>query len=150
MFEKPTNELNEYLEKIKPTQITEYYQENKQNVTDAKKAFYYYMKDVLGEKRIYLKDIYIGAGVSESYGEKILTMEKHTKNRDLIIRFCLAGHFQLDEVNRALKLYGMAPLYAKDRRDACIIVAIHNRIYELSEIDNLLEAHNLKKISFEK
>ena len=76
-------------------------------------------------------------------------MEKHTKNRDLIIRFCLAGHFLLDEVNRALKLYGMSPLYAKDKRDACLIVAINNRIYELFEIDDLLLKHGLIRLSKE-
>ena len=32
----------------------------------------------------------------------------------------------LDEINRALKLYGMQPLYAKDKRDACMIVAINS------------------------
>ena len=85
----------------------------------------------------------------ESYGEKILNMEKHTKNRDLILRFCIAGHFLLDEVNRALKLYGMNPLYAKDKRDACFIVAINNRKYELFEIDDMLERQGLKKISKE-
>ena len=42
---------------------------------------------------------------STSYGSKIVTMEKHTKDRDLIIRLCLAGHFNWDETNRALKLY---------------------------------------------
>ena len=50
-------------------------------------------------------------------------MEKHTKNRDLILRFCIVAHFQLNEINTALKLYEMKPLYAKDKRDACIIVA---------------------------
>lgn len=87
--------------------------------------------------------------MTESYGSKILTMEKHTKNRDLIIRFCIAGHFLLGETNRALKLYGMSPLYAKDKRDACLIVAINNRKYDLFEIDNLLEEHGLPQLSAE-
>ena len=76
-------------------------------------------------------------------------MEKHTKNRDLIIRFCIAGHFLLDETNRALKLYGMAPLYARDKRDACLIVAINNRKYDLYELDSLLKEHGLPKLSTE-
>ena len=74
-------------------------------------------------------------------------MEKHTKNRDLIIRFCVAGHFMVNEINRALKLYGMNSLYAKNKRDACIIVAINNRKYNLFEIDDLLEQQGLKKLS---
>ena len=146
MQEKRTDELDELLEKMKPEQLGDYYKDNKKYMADDKKTFSYYMKDVLANKnlmctnrKICLKDIYSIAGVSESYGEKILNMEKHTKNRDLILRFCIAGHFLLDEVNRALKLYGMNPLYAKDKRDACFIVAINNRKYELFEIDDMKE-----------
>ena len=92
----------------------------------------------LYEKRIKLKDVYLYADVSETYGSKIVTMEKHTKNRDLIIRLCLAGHFTWDETNRALKLYGMTELYAKDPRDACLIVAINHRKYDINEVNEML------------
>lgn len=149
MQEKATDELDKILENVRPEQINTYYKNNRQYMEEGKKAFYYYMKDVLESKNILLKDVYSFAGVTESYGSKILTMEKHTKNRDLIIRFCIAGHFLLGETNRALKLYGMSPLYAKDKRDACLIVAINNRKYDLFEIDNLLEEHGLPQLSAE-
>ena len=72
---------------------------------------------------------------------------KNTKNRDLIIRFCIAGRFTLYEINTALKLYGMAPLYAKDKRDACIIVAVNNKKYKMYEIDDILEEYGFLKLS---
>ena len=147
MEKKPTDELNELLENIKPDQLDAYFKENEQYMADEKKAFYYYMKDVLDEKNIKLKDVYSFAGVTESYGSKIVTMEKHTKDRDLIIRFCIAGHFNWDETNRALKLYGLTELYAKDPRDACIIVAINNRIYNLYDIDEMLMQQGLEKLT---
>lgn len=118
-------------------------------MADNKKTFYYYMKDVLDEKNIKLKDVYSFAGVTETYGSKILSTEKHTKDRDLIIRLCIAGHFNWDETNRALKLYGMNELYAKNQRDAVIIVALNNRIYNLYEIDEILIEHGLKKLTKE-
>lgn len=149
MQEKATDELDKILANVRPEQINTYYKNNRQYMEEGKKAFYYYMKDVLESKNILLKDVYSFAGVTESYGSKILTMEKHTKNRDLIIRFCIAGHFLLGETNRALKLYGMSPLYAKDKRDACLIIAINNRKYDLFEIDNLLEEHGLPQLSAE-
>ena len=46
-----------------------------------------------------------------------------------------------------VKLYGMQPLYAKDKRDACMIVAINNRKYQLFEIDDMLVEQGLKKLS---
>ena len=147
MEKKPTDELNELLENMKPDQLDAYFKENERYMADAKKAFYYYMKDVLDEKNIKLKDVYSSAGVTESYGSKIITMEKHTKNRDLIIRFCIAGHFNWDETNRALKLYGMTELYAKDSRDACIIVAINNRIFNLYDINEMLMRQGLEKLA---
>ena len=109
--------------------------------------FYYYYKDVIDDKNIKLKDVYSFAGMSESYGGKIIRMEKPTSNRDKIILLCIAGHFNLIETNRALKLYGMNPLYAKDSRDAIIIIAINNRKYDLSTIDDMLEERSLEKIS---
>lgn len=104
MEKKPTDELNNILSKVKPDQLDLYFKENEKYMADEKKGFYYYMKDVLEEKNIRLKDVYSFAGVTESYGSKIMTGEKHTKNRDLIIRFCIAGHFSWEETNRALKL----------------------------------------------
>lgn len=147
MQEKPTNELEEMLEKMQPDELSGFYKENSRYMADDKKGFYYYFKDVIETKNIFLKDIYSFAGVTESWGGKIITMEKHTKNRDLIIRLCIVGHFSLEELNRALKLYGMTPLYAKDKRDACLIVAINNRIYDLAEIDEILEKQDFQKLS---
>ena len=147
MQKKSTNELNDLLENMKPDQLDSYLKDNSKYMADEKKAFYYYMKDVLDEKNIKLKDVYSFAGVTESYGSKIVTMEKHTKDRDLIIRLCLAGHFNWDETNRALKLYGLSELYAKDPKDACIIVAINNRIFDMYEIDDMLLKQGLDKLT---
>lgn len=146
MQQIPTDELNAMLEDVKPEQLHTFLRENSRYLAQGEKAFYYYMKDVLEDKNIRLKDVYSFAGVSESYGSKIISMEKHTKNRDLILLFCIAGHFNLLETNRALKLYGFNELYGKEPRDACIIVALHNRIYDLSRIDDILEEHGFRHL----
>ena len=102
---------------------------------------------MLDEKRIKLKDVYTAAGYSESYGGQLVRMEKHAKTRDQIIRLCLAGHFSLLETNRALKLYGMSELYAKEARDACLIVAINNRMFDPYMVDDLLTGNGFEKIT---
>ncbi len=147
MEQKPTDELNALLENMKPGEITGYLKDNSRYMADEKKAFYYYVKDVLAEKRIKLKDVYSFAGFSESYGSKIVTMEKHVRDRDYILRLCFAGHFSLLETNRALKLYGMTELYAKDKRDACLIVAINNRIFDLGRVDDMLIEQGFVKLT---
>lgn len=146
MIQKSTDELNDLLEKVKPNQIDRYLKENKKYLKDDKKAFYYYVKEVLDAKRIKLKDVYLKAGVSETFGSKILRMEKHTSDRDLILRMCLAGRFNWEETNRALKLYGMCELYSRDSRDACVIVAINNRMYDIIDVDALMKSKGLKGI----
>ena len=151
MNDKPTEELDKILENMKPSKLNGFINDNSDSMVNAEKAFYYYMKDKYLEKKIKLKDVYLLAGVSESYGGKILRMEqKHSDDRDLIIRFCLVGRFNRIETNRALTLYGMSSLYAKNPRDACIIVAINNRIFDLYEIDKILEEKGFNKITSDK
>ena len=156
MKEKTTNELDEELRGLRTDELDKYYRNNKEYMADGKKAFSYYVKDIIDSKnledkahRIFYKDIYSLAGVSESYGRQVLNMEKHTKNRDLIIRLLIAARFTLDQLNRALKLYGMPALYSKDKRDACIMLAGNRRKYALFEIDDMLEQQGLKKLSAE-
>ncbi len=147
MKTKSTNELDKMLENIKPGELDTYLKDNAEYLAHGEKAFYYYMKDVLQEKRIKLKTLYLRADVSESFGGQVLRMEKHVKDRDLILRFCLAGRFNLEETNRALKLYGMSELYAKEPRDACVIVAINNRIFDMEEVNRMLEQRGFAPIS---
>ena len=149
MQEKKTADLDALLETMRPDQAAEFFEENREDMADEGKAFYYYMKNAFDAKSLKLKDIYSFAGVSESWGEKILRMEKHTKSRDLIIRFCIAGHFSLTETNRALKLYGMTPLYSRNKRDVCIILAINNRIFDLSQVDDLLTGQGFVQLSID-
>ena len=149
MTEKPTYELQEQLDKMRPEDLPNYFKNNKKDIRDDGKAFSYFMKDTIKDKGFFLKDVYSSAGLSETYGSKIISQEKHTKKRDHIIRLCVAGHFNLVETNRALKLYGMNELYPKNSRDACIIVAINNRIFNLAKIDDSLEEQGLEKLSTE-
>ncbi len=146
---KPTDELDEILENTRPGQLDRYLRDNRSSMTDDPKAFYYYMKNVLAEKRIKLKDVYIAADVSESYGSKIIRMEKHTINRDVIIRLCIGGHFSWKQTDKALRLYGFNELYAKNKRDACIIVALNNRIFDLYKVNDMLEEQGLSPLEKE-
>ncbi len=147
MQNKPTDELNELLEKTSPKEVGDYLKNNNDYLATDEKTFYYYMKNTIEEKHIKLKDVYSFAGVSESYGSQILRMEKHTKNRDLILKLCICAHFKWDETDKALKLYGFNELYSKNPRDAVIIVALNNRIYDLGRIDEMLSEQDLETLS---
>lgn len=147
--EKTTNKLDNILLNTKPVQLDSYLKENREDIINDDRAFYHHFTDTLAKTGVKLKDVYMIAGETEKYAGKLIRMESHTKDRDKIIRFCLAGRFDLHDTNRALKLYRMHPLYSKDARDACIIVAINNREYDLYKLDDVLTAHGFKQISKE-
>ena len=58
----------------------------------------------------------------------------------MILRLCLAARFRLEEVQEALILYGMAPLHGRFPRDAALMVAVQNGVFDLREVNALLES----------
>ncbi len=147
MQSKPTDELNKMLESVKPEELDDYLTENAESIVGDEKAFCNYMRDTIRKKGIKFKDVYSFGGFSEKYGSQLISQEKHTGDRDRIIRLCLAGHFSWNETNRALKLYGFSELYSKDPRDACLIVQINNRIYDIYRVNEELHKRNLELLS---
>ena len=54
MEEKPTNELNSILENTHPDQLSTFLKENSHYMADEKKGFYYYFKNVLDQKAVFV------------------------------------------------------------------------------------------------
>lgn len=121
--------------------------DNEGYIIDEEKKFSYYIKDLIKEKGLTIKDVVYNCGESESYGRKVISQEKTAKNRDVIIRICIAAKCTLDEMNRALKLYGMKSLYAKDKRDAVIMLEVNKGNKSVEDIDDALFENDLKKLS---
>ena len=132
----------EYLENIlkqsRSRELGKFLKQNEKEMLDDERPFTVYMRQVLKKNKVSQHDMFMTAGITDSYGYKVISMEKPTKNRDLIIRLCLAAHMELVEVNRALKLYGMAPLYAKISRDAALIIAFNTHMYNMADVDDML------------
>lgn len=147
MREKTTDKLNNLLINTDVRDFETFYENNKEFMKESDRPFYDYFKAVLSEKNIRLKDVYIRADVSESYGGKIIRMEnKHTANRDLIIKLCMAGHFDWKQTNRALKLYGFCELYAKVPRDALIMMSINGRKFDIEELNERLAQNDFERL----
>ena len=80
------------------------------------------------------------------YGSKLLTGEKTTRNRDLILRICYAAEFTLDETQRALRLYPFDTLYARNKRDALIMVCFNKRPGDIFELNELLNSQGIEPL----
>ena len=135
-MKKTTRELENVLLNTHSENVDQVIESEGSNIFDLQ--FSNYFKDLLLQKRITQQKLFIDSDISEKYGYKILSGEKHTKQRDTILRLCYAGHFNVDETNRALTLYGMAPFYVRLKRDALLMVAFNDRIGDILDLNEYL------------
>ena len=63
-----------------------------------------FMRGKLREKGMLQQDVFLAADLPERYGYKLISEQKHTTQRDVILRLCLEARFDLDETQEALIL----------------------------------------------
>ena len=143
MSEKSTGELEEVLGKTHLSEFESYRQENRGSLFDEQEGFYQYVRDLLKEKRLTQQMVFLRADVPEGYGYKLLSGEKHTRQRDVILRICYVAEFTLEETQRALKKYGMPTLYAKVPRDAMLMLLFRERPGSIIDVNAHLHQNGL-------
>lgn len=146
MQEKNTNELEKTLGKTHLSDYDSYIENNKDSILSESNSFSTYVKELLTDKGLTQQTVFLNADIPERYGYKLLSGEKHTKQRDVILRICYAGEFSLPETQRALRKYGMAELYAKDDRDVLIMIAFNERPGSVLEVNSLLKEHGFQPL----
>lgn len=109
-------------------------------------AFADYMRTKFKEKGMLQQDVFLNADIPERYGYKLISQEKHTKQRDIILRICYAAEFTLDETQEALYLYRMPKLYPEFPRDALIMVAFNDRPGDVIELNAELKKNGMKPL----
>ena len=145
MNEKNTIELENVLGSTHPKDFTTYCKENKESINEDENAFIEYFKSLFKEKGITQQKVFLKAEIPERYGYKLLSGEKRTRQRDVILRICFAAQFTLKETQRALKKYRLPELYAKVPRDALLMIAFNNRL-SISEANALLSENKLETL----
>lgn len=127
------------LEAIRPDELPALLRDLKDRLITGSRPFAMYMRGKFVEKRLRQQYLFLTADISENYGYKLIAEEKHTVDRDVILRICLAAKFDLAETQEALILYGMAPLYPRLPRDIVLMTAIRHSIYDIERINDLLQ-----------
>ncbi len=146
MREKKTEELIQILKSTHLGNFQDYYEKNKDSMYSEATSFQVYVKNLAVEKKMTLRQIFIKAEIGEGYGYKLLSGEKRTRQRDVIIRLCYATEMSLEEAQRALKKYGMLELYAKNPRDAFLALLFRERPGDLQKVNELLEENGFDKL----
>ncbi|MCR5793395.1 MAG: hypothetical protein K6G65_09525, partial [Lachnospiraceae bacterium] len=90
--------------------------------------------------------VFIQADIPERYGYKLLSGEKRTKRRDVILRICYAAGLSLEETQRALRKYGMPELYAKVPRDALLMIIFRERPGSVIDVNEILKLKGMESL----
>ena len=143
MIEKETEELKKILKNTHPDEISVFYKENGDSLTETPDAFCTYIKGIMKENGVSQQDAFLNADVPERYGYKLLTGEKRTRQRDVILRICFGAGLTLDETQKALRKYGMPELYAKVPRDALLMTIFNRRPESIIDVNRLLMKNKL-------
>ena len=143
MYKKDTGELEKQLESTHPDDIGRYLQENQAETLSDDRPFMNYMKEKLREKKLQKQDVFVKADIALGYGYKLLTEEKTTRQRDVILRICYAAEFTVAETQHALELCKMNRLYARDPRDALIMTCFSNRPGSIIDINEILRKNRM-------
>lgn len=143
---KSTSELEEILENTDPNSVGEFIIENKDSLFDAERPFYDFYKGIVKDKKLKLQDIFLRADITEKYGYKLVSGEKKTRQRDVILRLLYAAECNLEEAQAGLKAYGMTPLYAKVPRDVILMVCFNNRPGSVIDVNSYLSKNKMEPL----
>ena len=146
MNQKNTKELVDILGKTHISEFDKFCKEQKDSMDPDEHAFSEYIKGLLKEKKMTQQMVFLKADIPERYGYKLLSGEKHTRQRDVILRICYAAEMTLEETQRALQKYGMPQLYAKIPRDALLIIIFNARPGGIIEVNELLSEKGMDMI----
>ena len=139
MKQKNTKELADILGKTHISDFDKFCQEQKDSLNPEQDAFSEYIKNLLREKKMTQQMVFLKADIPERYGYKLLSGEKHTRQRDIILRICYAAELTLDQTQSALRKYEMPQLYAKIPRDALLMLIFQERPGGIIEVNELLK-----------
>ncbi|MBR6382992.1 MAG: hypothetical protein IKS56_03310 [Lachnospiraceae bacterium] len=143
---KMTNKLEDKLFKVSVDTINEFFEENKEEMINDEYAFANYMRRVFKEKGVSQQEIFLYADIPERYGYKLISQEKHTRQRDIILRICYSAGLTIEETQKALRLYGMAELYVEYPRDALLMVIFKDRPGDIIEVNLILRRNGMDEL----
>ena len=141
MANETTKRLTEVLRRTHPEEAGRVLEEYAEKLVPGEGAFSEYVRAVIKRRGCTQQGVFRMADIPERYGYKLVSGEKRTNRRDILLRLFLAAGFSLEEVERALKLYGMAELYPRFPRDAVLMIAFNSGMRDPYSVDELLEKH---------
>ena len=146
MGEKSTKELESVLRKTHLSEFEKYCRDNRGSMDSESGSFSTYIKNILANKHMTQQEVFLKADIPERYGYKLLSGEKRTKQRDIILRICYASDLSLSETQRALKKYELPELYAKKPRDALLMIIFNEKPGSIIDVNSFLKENGMEPL----
>lgn len=108
--------------------------------------FYQYINILIAEKNIPLPEVISNSGISKNYVYNILNGTRRNPGRDKVIALCIGARANYRQLQRALELANVPPLYPKSERDARIAIAVNNGVNNVTSLNYLLDSFNLEPL----
>lgn len=143
---KDTSELEKILNETRLDEAEGFIEDNTDSMYGSKKDFSKYVRGIFSKKGLRQQDIFLWADIPERYGYKLISGEKKTRQRDVILRICYAAEFSLEETQKALRIYGLPQLYARIPRDAVLMIVFNTRPGSIIEVNQFLKNHNMEPL----
>ena len=144
MKDSTTSNLARILSKIDSTNEMEQYMDIPQ-VADRFKSFAEYFQSLDAVKKLDRGELIRNSGLERSYFYQVMKGTR-SPGRDKVLRLCLAAGLNLRETTRALELSGNAVLYARNRRDIILTVAV-NQMADVDDTNLLLFRYGEKPLN---
>ena len=128
----------EQIRSIRLEELPDFLRDHREDLLTGPRPFSDYMRARFRDKGMLQQNVFLAADISENYGYKLIAEEKHTVQRDIILRICLAAQFDLNETQKALILYGMAPLFWLLPRDLVFMAAIVHKAFDIHQVNEIL------------
>jgi hypothetical protein len=145
-MDRNSGELEKILQNTHAADIDRFLEDNKDSMIDGDRSFSDYIREKMKTKGVLQQEVFLLADIPERYGYKLISGEKHTRQRDVILRICYATGLSLEETQKALKLYEMPQLYAKIPRDAVLMICFNERPGSIIEVNGFLKKNGMEPL----
>ena len=146
MSQKKTTDLEKILENVNADQFDEFQKTYRNELIESGDSFVVYFRELLQEKHLTQQQVFLRADVPERYGYKLLSGEKRTRQRDVILRLCYAAQLSLEETQKFLRMYELPELYVKIPRDALLMIVFNEHNLNIIEINELLKGKGFEPL----
>lgn len=134
-----TDRLDKMLQKVGSNKETEQYV--KEYTSGQYETFADYYNEYISSHELEISELISRSNISKNYIYNIINGRRNP-GRDKVIALCIGAGMNVREINRGLKIAGLGVLYAKNERDARIVVAVNRGIRNVIDINLILEKHN--------